>query len=77
MTAKAMQVIYDDEKDHCMVQAGEALSLIENEGDLRRMQEAIRAVSRQRVRMRNEMFGTPMTEDEIEAFIAEHTKAAA
>lgn len=77
MTAKAMRVIYDDEKDHYMVQAAEALSLIGNEGDLHRMQQAIRAVSRQRVRMRNEMFGTPMTGDEIEAFIAEHTKAAA
>ena len=74
MTAKAMQVIYDDEKDHYMVQAGEATSLIGNDDDLGRMCDAIRAVSLQRVHMRNEMFGEPMTNGGIEAFIAENTK---
>ena len=76
MTAKAMQVIYDDEKDHYTVQAGEAERLIGNDDDLGRMCDAIRAVSLQRVHMRNEMFGATMTGAEINKFIAENTGEA-
>lgn len=70
MTAKAMKVIYDDEEDHYRVQAKEAVGLIKSEADLERLKETIRAVSRQRVNMRNEMFCNPMAEAEIETFIA-------
>jgi hypothetical protein len=70
MTARAMQVIYDDEKDHYVEMAKAAVGLIENDDDLARMTDAIRAISAQRVWMRNEMFRDPMTRDEIDAFIA-------
>ena len=69
MTARAMRVIYDDEKDHYVEMSKEAVRLIENDGDLARMTDAIRAISAQRVRMRGEMFRAPMTRDEIAAFI--------
>ena len=69
MTARAMQVIYDDEKDHYVEMAKTAVGLIETDDDLTRMTDAIRAISDQRVWMRNEMFRAPMTADEIAAFI--------
>ena len=72
MTARAMQTIYEDEKDHYVEMAKQAVSLIASEDDLRRMKDAIRAVSRQRVAMRNEMFREAMSEAEIEAFLSRH-----
>lgn len=69
MTAKAMQVIYDDEEDHYQVQAKEAVRHIQSDADLQSMTDAIEAISAQRVRMRAEMFRGAMTETEIEAFI--------
>lgn len=74
MTAHAMRIIYDDEKDHYVEMAKEAVALIETDGDLRRMKDAIRAVSAQRVDMRAEMFRDAMTKSEIEAFIAENRR---
>ena len=68
-TAKAMQTIFDDEHDHYMEQAKEALSHIKSEEDLQRMKDAIQKISGQRVRMRAEMFRDAMTKDEIESFI--------
>jgi len=70
MTARAMKVIYDDEKDHYKVMARDAVALIANDADLERMTDAIRAISAQRVWMRHEMFPNAMTRDEVEAFIA-------
>jgi len=69
MTARAMKVICDDEKDHYVEMAKEAVGLIENDDDLTRMMDAIRAISAQRVWMRSEMFRDPMTRDEISGFI--------
>lgn len=69
MTARAMKVIYDDEKDHYRVMASEAAALIQSAKDLARMQATTRDISRQRVAMRNEMFRRPMTESQIEDFI--------
>lgn len=69
MIAHAMQIIYDDEKDHFREGAREAAELIKTRADAERMKEAIEAVSRQRVAMRMEMFQSPLTDDEIEAFI--------
>jgi hypothetical protein len=74
MTARAMQVIYDDEKDHYLEQAKEAVRLIETDAELERMKAAIRSISRQRVKMRQEMFRGAMTDSEIEAFLAEHRR---
>jgi len=70
MTARAMKVIYDDEKSHYNEMAREAAQLIANEHDLSRMKDAVRAIGWQRVKMRNEMFRYPMTEAQLEAFVA-------
>ncbi len=70
MTAKAMKTIFDDEQDHYHEQAREAAGLIRSDADLQRITEAVRAISRQRVDMRNEMFRDVMTKAEIEEFIA-------
>ena len=61
--------IFDDEYDHYMEQAKEALSHIKSEEDLQRMKDAIQKISEQRVWMRAEMFRDAMTKDEIESFI--------
>lgn len=73
MTARAMKIIYDDEEDHYREQAKEAVSLIRDESDFNRMADAVRAVSLQRVRMRNEMFRDIMTEQELDAFMADRS----
>ncbi len=70
MTAAAMQVIYDDERDHYKEMAREAVGLIGSEDDMNRMTAAIRAISVQRVAMRAEMFRGAMTGPEIDAFVA-------
>lgn len=75
MTAHAMEIIYDDEKDHYAEQAKICVGLIKTDDDMARMKDAIRDISAQRVRMRAEMFPGAMTDAEIDAFIAENTKA--
>ena len=70
MTATAMKVIWEDEKDHYMVQANIAAKMIKNKTDLEKMKKAMIEVSLQRVWMRNEMFQNPMTNGEIESYIA-------
>jgi hypothetical protein len=74
MTAHAMEIIYDDEKDHYAEQAKICVGLIETDDDLQRMTAAICAISDQRVKMRAEMFPGAMTDGEIEAFIAENAR---
>jgi hypothetical protein len=74
MTAKAMEIIYDDEKDHYAEQAKICVDLIKTDDDLARMKDAIRDISAQRVAMRAEMFPGAMTGAEIDAFIAENTR---
>jgi hypothetical protein len=66
MIAKAMEVIYQDEKNHYKEAAREAAQAVKNRQDLQRMKKAIRAISQQRVHMRNEMFRQPLTSREIE-----------
>jgi hypothetical protein len=68
--AHAMQVIYDDERDHFKEGAKHAAELIKSDADLARMKDGIVAVSSQRVAMRTEMFGQPVPQDELDAFIA-------
>lgn len=70
LTAKAMRVIYEDEKTHYLVQAKEAAGHIHSAADLERMADAVRDISAQRVRMRAEMHRGAMSEPEIDAFIA-------
>jgi hypothetical protein len=65
MIAKAMEVIYQDEKNHYKEAAREAARAVKNRLDLLRMKKAIREISQQRVHMRNEMFRQPLTTEEI------------
>ena len=77
MTARAMKVIWNDEKDHYIEQAKIAARLIKTKKDMAAMQKAMIDVSAQRVWMRNEMFREPMKVAEIEAFIVRRRKKAA
>jgi hypothetical protein len=63
--AKAMEVIYQDEKNHYKEAAREAARAVKSRQDLQRMKKAIREISHQRVYMRNEMFREPLTSEEI------------
>ena len=74
LTAKAMQIIFDDEHDHYMEQAKEAISHIKSPEDLERMKDAIAKISEQRVWMRAEMFRDAMAKAEIEIFIEENKR---
>jgi hypothetical protein len=65
MIAKAMEVIYQDEKNHYKEAAKEAAQAIKKREDLQRMKRVIREISHQRVYMRNEMFREPLTNQEI------------
>jgi hypothetical protein len=65
LIAKAMEVIYRDEKNHYKEAAREAARAVKNPQDLNRMEKAIREISNQRVYMRNEMFREPLTRQEI------------
>ena len=65
MIARAMEVVYQDEKNHYKEAAGEAARAVGSKADLARMKKAIREVSLQRVHMRNEMFKKPLTGEEI------------
>jgi len=65
MIAKAMKVIYQDEKNHYKEAAREAARAVKSRPDLLRMKKAIREISQQRVHMRNEMFRQPLTTEEI------------
>jgi hypothetical protein len=70
MIAGAMEVVYQDEKNHYKEAAREAARAVRNKQDLARMKKAVHAVSRQRVYMRNEMFKEPLTSDEIKKSLA-------
>lgn len=74
LTATAMQTIFDDEHDHYMVQAKEAISHIDSPEDLQRMKDAVAKISEQRVWMRAEMFRDAMSREEIETFIQENRR---
>ena len=67
--ARAMKVIYDDERDHFREAAQQASAVIHTDADLQRIIDGIVDVSRHRVEMRREMFRNAMTNHEIAAFI--------
>jgi len=74
--AKAMDVIYKDEKNHYEDAARRAAALVKSEEDLERMKTAVREVSLQRVKMRFEQFNQPMSWQEVEQIIEEHRVSA-
>jgi hypothetical protein len=74
MIARAMEVIYQDEKNHYKEAAREAARAVHNRQDLARMKKAVREVSLQRVYMRNEMFKEPLTSNEITSILTSHRR---
>ncbi len=70
--ARAMDVIYRDEKDHFKVAAKQAAKLIKSPRAFKRMKKVIREISLQRVYMRYEMFRRPMTEKELKNCLTKH-----
>ena len=72
MIARAMEVVYQDEKNHYKRAAQEAARAVTSKQDLARMKQAIHEISLQRVYMRNEMFKEPLTSAEIRSCIASH-----
>jgi hypothetical protein len=73
MIASAMEIVYQDEKNHYKEAAREAARAVRNKQDLARMKKAVHEVSLQRVYMRNEMFKEPLTNQEIESVVASYT----
>ena len=76
MIASAMEVIYQDEKNHYKEAANQAARVVQSKQDLVRMKEAVSAVSLQRVYMRNEMFKEPLTSEELQNCLHLTPKAA-
>ena len=72
MIARAMEVVYQDEKNHYKEAAREAARAVGGRPDLARMKKAICEVSLQRVYMRNEMFKQPLTDGEITSTLSAH-----
>jgi hypothetical protein len=72
MIAGAMEVVYQDEKNHYKKAAREAARAVATKQDLARMKQAVREISLQRIYMRNEMFKEPLTSAEINSCIASH-----
>jgi hypothetical protein len=72
LIASAMEVVYQDEKNHYKEAAREAARAVQNKQDLARMKNVVREVSLQRVYMRNEMFKEPLTSNEIRSCLASH-----
>jgi hypothetical protein len=69
MIASAMEVVYQDEKNHYKEAAREAARAVRNKRDLARMKKAVHEVSLQRVYMRNEMFKEPLTSNQIKKLV--------
>ena len=74
MIARAMAVVYQDERSHYKEAAREAAGAVRYKQDLARMKKAVKEVSLQRVYMRNEMFKEPLTDAEIKIYLASHLR---
>jgi hypothetical protein len=72
MIAAAMEVVYQDEKNHYKEAAREAARAVGGKRDLARMKKAICEVSLQRVYMRNEMFKESLTSAEVKTCLLSH-----
>ena len=72
MIAGAMEVVYQDERNHYKEAAKEAARAVRNRQDLSRMKKAVQEISLQRVYMRNEMFKEPLSSKEIHLCLASH-----
>lgn len=63
--AAAMEVIYQDERNHYRVAAKDAAAAVAGKRELKTMKRAIERVSLQRVHMRNEMFQFPLAAEDV------------
>ena len=74
--ARAMDVIFKDEKTHYEDAAHAAAALVKSDDDLDRMKKVIAEISLQRVKMRFEQFSEPMAWSEVDEIIANERAAA-
>jgi hypothetical protein len=65
--ARVFREILQDETAHKEAGARSLASLVKNDAAFKRAAQIIREISRQRLRMRNEQFGFPLTENDIAA----------
>ena len=65
--AAAFREIHSDEVEHKSVGARGLVGLVRSRKDYERAAEVIREVSAQRLRMRNEQFGFPLSEEKLRA----------
>jgi len=72
--AAAMDVIYQDEKDHYRQAAKRASVCVRTRRDLATMAKVIREISLQRVLMRNEMFQTNWSMNDLKKCIEKHKR---
>lgn len=66
MIASAMEVIYQDEKNHYKEATRQASQAVMTRENLQRMKTGIREISLQRVYMRQEMFRGPLSDKELD-----------
>jgi hypothetical protein len=74
--ARVFREILLDEVEHKDSGARGLASLIKSEADFRRAAEIISAVSSQRLRMRNEQFGFPLGENDLNALLERASRSA-
>ena len=68
--ANACQGVYDDEVDHAVHGASDLSSAANTDEDWTLAKEMVAAISEQRVRMRNEQFGSPMSDARFAEMVA-------
>lgn len=67
--ARAMDIIYRDEKDHYKEAARQAANVLKSKRDFSSMAKIVEEISLQRVYMRNEMFRQPLSNSEIKRYL--------
>lgn len=68
--AAACRTVYEDEIGHMMHGVRDLPEVVQGEADWQKVAQIVRAISRQRVRMRNEQFGFPLSEQRLAAIDA-------
>lgn len=63
--AQAFHIIYDDEVDHMKTGAEGLRRVVKTSEEWEKCKRLVREVMRQRVRMRNDMFGNPLSEERL------------
>lgn len=63
--AKACKSVYDDEVDHAVHGASDLTALAKTDEDWELAKEMVKTISMQRVKMRNEQFGSPLSDTRL------------